>query len=210
MFFFKQKTAYEMRISDWSSDVCSSDLTVIAGALVTGIKSDLPGDVIATVTEPIYDTATGRHLLIPQGSRILPLQQPGQLRADPTPDGVAPADPAGHLIKPARQPRGHGPGRLRGPGGWCRLALGSHLRRRGADHAAGRRRRTGRPGESPGRGSRRHCRPRQGAGQREPDRPGDAPAQHEHPEDRTSVREGKRGAVHVDPGVRRTLKNKNT
>src|SRR3546814_1025770 len=27
LFFFKQKTAYEMRISDWSSDVCSSDLT---------------------------------------------------------------------------------------------------------------------------------------------------------------------------------------
>src|SRR3546814_12246884 len=32
-FFFKQKTAYEMRISDWSSDVCSSDL---AGSLATG------------------------------------------------------------------------------------------------------------------------------------------------------------------------------
>ena len=45
--------------------------TVIAAALVTGIKSDLPGDVIATVTEPIYDTATGKFLLIPQGSRIL-------------------------------------------------------------------------------------------------------------------------------------------
>src|SRR3546814_7908375 len=29
-FFFKQKTAYEMRISDWSSDVCSSDLAPIA------------------------------------------------------------------------------------------------------------------------------------------------------------------------------------
>src|SRR3546814_17279343 len=29
-FFFKQKTAYEMRISDWSSDVCSSDLCLIA------------------------------------------------------------------------------------------------------------------------------------------------------------------------------------
>src|SRR3546814_8503286 len=28
-FFFKQKTAYEMRISDWSSDVCSSDLRVM-------------------------------------------------------------------------------------------------------------------------------------------------------------------------------------
>jgi type IV secretory pathway VirB10-like protein len=45
--------------------------TVIAGALVTGIQSDLPGDVIATVTEPVYDTATGKFLLIPQGSRIL-------------------------------------------------------------------------------------------------------------------------------------------
>src|SRR3546814_2760960 len=33
-FFFKQKTAYEMRISDWSSDVCSSDLFVYRGALV--------------------------------------------------------------------------------------------------------------------------------------------------------------------------------
>src|SRR3546814_1742500 len=32
-FFFKQKTAYEMRISDWSSDVCSSDL-VAGGALL--------------------------------------------------------------------------------------------------------------------------------------------------------------------------------
>src|SRR3546814_1219347 len=28
-FFFKQKTAYEMRISDWSSDVCSSDLAIL-------------------------------------------------------------------------------------------------------------------------------------------------------------------------------------
>ena len=45
--------------------------TVIAAALVTGIKADLPGDVIATVTEPVYDTATGKFLLIPQGSRIL-------------------------------------------------------------------------------------------------------------------------------------------
>jgi len=45
--------------------------TVIAAALVTGIKSDLPGDVIATVTEPVYDTATGKYMLIPQGSRLL-------------------------------------------------------------------------------------------------------------------------------------------
>src|SRR3546814_3014256 len=34
-FFFKQKTAYEMRISDWSSDVCSSDLAACALVLQT-------------------------------------------------------------------------------------------------------------------------------------------------------------------------------
>src|SRR3546814_12135429 len=31
-FFFKQKTAYDMRISDWSSDVCSSDLRIVGAA----------------------------------------------------------------------------------------------------------------------------------------------------------------------------------
>ncbi|WPG36227.1 TrbI/VirB10 family protein [Variovorax sp. EBFNA2] len=45
--------------------------TIIPAALVTGINSDLPGQVIATVTEAVYDTATGRHLLIPQGSRLV-------------------------------------------------------------------------------------------------------------------------------------------
>src|SRR3546814_7273156 len=34
-FFFKQKTAYEMRISDWSSDVCSSDLIEVRAREVT-------------------------------------------------------------------------------------------------------------------------------------------------------------------------------
>src|SRR3546814_6175182 len=34
-FFFKQKTAYEMRISDWSSDVCSSDLVAVGTAAAT-------------------------------------------------------------------------------------------------------------------------------------------------------------------------------
>src|SRR3546814_7527707 len=43
VFFFKQKTAYEMRISDWSSDVCSSDL---AGALgETGSAAGGLGDL---------------------------------------------------------------------------------------------------------------------------------------------------------------------
>ncbi len=45
--------------------------TAISAALITGIQSDLPGDVIGTMTEPVYDTATGKFLLIPQGSRLL-------------------------------------------------------------------------------------------------------------------------------------------
>jgi type IV secretory pathway VirB10-like protein len=43
---------------------------VIAGGLITGIKSDIPGDVTAQVTENVYDSPTGRYLLIPQGSRL--------------------------------------------------------------------------------------------------------------------------------------------
>ena len=45
--------------------------TIIPAALVTGINSDLPGQVIANVTEAVHDTATGRYLLIPQGSRLI-------------------------------------------------------------------------------------------------------------------------------------------
>lgn len=44
---------------------------VIPAALVTGIRSDIPGQVIAQVTEPVFDTPTGRVLLIPQGARLL-------------------------------------------------------------------------------------------------------------------------------------------
>src|SRR3546814_9680043 len=40
VFFFKQKTAYEMRISDWTSDVCSSDLRILRRLLVLFEKSD--------------------------------------------------------------------------------------------------------------------------------------------------------------------------
>jgi type IV secretion system protein VirB10 len=44
---------------------------VISAALITGIRSDLPGQIIAQVTEPIYDSPTGRILLVPQGARII-------------------------------------------------------------------------------------------------------------------------------------------
>src|SRR3546814_7290149 len=48
-FFFKQKTAYEMRISDWSSDVCSSDLRDIAALPVELDARDLALDPLRPV-----------------------------------------------------------------------------------------------------------------------------------------------------------------
>src|SRR3546814_1805497 len=47
-FFFKQKTAYEMRISDWSSDVCSSDLFALYLK-----KRNVTGETTAPVSTPV-------------------------------------------------------------------------------------------------------------------------------------------------------------
>ncbi|WOC16168.1 TrbI/VirB10 family protein [Pseudochrobactrum sp. MP213Fo] len=44
---------------------------VIPAAMITGIRSDLPGQITAQVTEPVYDSPTGSLLLIPQGTRII-------------------------------------------------------------------------------------------------------------------------------------------
>lgn len=54
----------------------SSPYTVMAGTLipatlVTGINSDLPGQVIGQVTENVHDTVSGRYLLIPQGAKLI-------------------------------------------------------------------------------------------------------------------------------------------
>src|SRR3546814_16937441 len=66
-FFFKQKTAYEMRISDWSSDVCSSDLAIseaetryLCDAVNAYFKRKIsPADVVWTYSgvRPLYDDA---------------------------------------------------------------------------------------------------------------------------------------------------------
>lgn len=45
--------------------------SVIPASLITGINSDLPGDVIGQVRENVYDTISGNYLLIPQGSRLI-------------------------------------------------------------------------------------------------------------------------------------------
>lgn len=44
---------------------------VIPAALITGIRSDLPGQITAQVTQNVYDSPTGRILLVPQGTRIV-------------------------------------------------------------------------------------------------------------------------------------------
>jgi type IV secretory pathway VirB10-like protein len=45
--------------------------TAIPGALITGTRSDLPGQITAQVTENVYDSPTGRFLLVPQGTRLI-------------------------------------------------------------------------------------------------------------------------------------------
>jgi type IV secretion system protein TrbI len=44
--------------------------TVIPATLISAVNSDLPGEIIAQVAQNVYDTATGKYLLIPQGSRL--------------------------------------------------------------------------------------------------------------------------------------------
>src|SRR3546814_1234112 len=51
-FFFKQKTAYEMRISDWSSDVCSSDLALLAQRELGAGKFDIVYPSVSILAEP--------------------------------------------------------------------------------------------------------------------------------------------------------------
>lgn len=44
---------------------------VVPATLISGVNSDLPGQIMAQVAQHVYDTPTGRHLLIPQGSRLV-------------------------------------------------------------------------------------------------------------------------------------------
>jgi type IV secretory pathway VirB10-like protein len=45
--------------------------TIIPAALITGIRSDLPGQITAQVTEPVFDSPTGRVKLVPQGAKLI-------------------------------------------------------------------------------------------------------------------------------------------
>src|SRR3546814_20373925 len=64
-FFFKQKTAYEMRISDWSSDVCSSDLELADQSNAHRVRpADRPVDgALPAIAGKEYNAAIGGKLL---------------------------------------------------------------------------------------------------------------------------------------------------
>src|SRR3546814_9176259 len=79
IFFFKQKTAYEMRISDWSSDVCSSDLFDVGGLGAVGLGA---GDDARVDHRVEHDPGAAQRRLRVGGRRIARrrLDQPGDQR----------------------------------------------------------------------------------------------------------------------------------
>ncbi len=66
-----RQTVSPDRVQEKASPYILQAGSVIAAALITGIKSDLPGSITAQVTENVYDSPTGAHLLIPQGARLI-------------------------------------------------------------------------------------------------------------------------------------------
>jgi len=68
-----RRTVSQDRLTNPPSPYVVQAGAVIPAALITGIRSDLPGQVTAQVTENVYDSPTGRFLLIPQGSKLVGL-----------------------------------------------------------------------------------------------------------------------------------------
>jgi type IV secretion system protein TrbI len=66
-----RRTTAPDRLSRPASPFVIQAGTIIPAALITGIRSDLPGQITAQVTENIFDTPTGRAKLVPQGARLI-------------------------------------------------------------------------------------------------------------------------------------------
>ena len=66
-----RRTVSSDRVTKPASPYIVQAGTVIPGALITGIRSDLPGQITAQVTENVFDSPTGGFLLIPQGARLI-------------------------------------------------------------------------------------------------------------------------------------------
>jgi len=67
----EQNTVNPFRLERPASHYVVQAGTIINAALTGGIRSDLPGDVTGQVTQHVYDSVTGRFLLIPQGSKLI-------------------------------------------------------------------------------------------------------------------------------------------
>lgn len=72
--FLSQQGGDEYRLNESRQELPSPFTirtgTVIPGVMISGINSDLPGRMIAQVSQNVYDSATGQHLMIPQGARL--------------------------------------------------------------------------------------------------------------------------------------------
>jgi type IV secretion system protein VirB10 len=66
-----RRTVSPDRLASTASPYVVQAGTIIPAALITGIRSDLPGTITAQVTENVYDSPTGSYLLIPQGARLI-------------------------------------------------------------------------------------------------------------------------------------------
>jgi type IV secretion system protein VirB10 len=66
-----RRTTSPDRVQPLASPYVLQAGAVIPASLITGLRSDLPGQVTAQVTEDVYDSPTGKILLIPQGSRLV-------------------------------------------------------------------------------------------------------------------------------------------
>src|SRR3546814_3471460 len=62
VFFFKQKTAYEMRISDWSSDVCSSDLLTKELKRIFNLEANCAPQVYGIGLKELWDIDPAKHV----------------------------------------------------------------------------------------------------------------------------------------------------
>jgi type IV secretion system protein TrbI len=66
-----RRTVAPDRLSRPASPFVIQAGTIIPAALITGVRSDLPGQITAQITETVYDTPSGRIRLIPQGARLI-------------------------------------------------------------------------------------------------------------------------------------------
>src|SRR3546814_3108604 len=112
-FFFKQKTAYEMRISDWSSDVCSSDLAHCAAKKASSVCLAALSDVADGAGVAACRQAAGAAAISAASSRCLNMEGSPEWKSGSLARGVVDAGvPKVGRLRPDRSTCGSG----RGPG----------------------------------------------------------------------------------------------